>query len=352
MKIVVLAGGLSPERDVSLSSGCMISNALADKGHAVVMADLFMGIKEPAGGLDSLFKRKPEYQSLHCSIPSIPPDLDAVQKSRKPDTGGLFGENILPLCQKADAVFLALHGAAGENGQLQAAFDLMNITYTGTGYIGCALAMDKIVTKQILTHAGIPTAPWISIQDYRHPDWNQLENLGYPIVIKPVRGGSSIGTSIAHNHEELISGLEMAARVKPDIMAEKYMGGHEIDVGVLDGKALMPIEIIPKSGFFDYEKKYQDGLTREVVPAEIPDSYKKVLMTASEKIHQLLQLGYYSRIDFKIVDEDHYICMEANTLPGMTPASLFPKEAAYAGISYADLCNEIVEHCIKPENRV
>ncbi len=353
MKAVVLAGGYSQERDVSLSSGCLISNALAKKGHTVVLVDAFLGIEEPADGFDSLFKTGSDYVDSHYAIPKTPPDLKKIWTERTPDTGMLIGQNVLEICRQADCVFLGLHGSLGENGQIQAVFDLFNIPYTGSSFEGCVLAMDKHLTKQILHAAGLPTAPWIWVPEPQEANFeNIIDTIGFPCVIKPARGGSSIGVSIAQTLPELLAGFQNAAGLDKELIVEGYISGWEFCVGILDGQPLPPIEIIPKEGWFDYEKKYQPGLTREVCPAEIPESLAKALQQSALQIHRQLQLGYYSRIDFKAESNGDFYCLEANTLPGMTPNSLFPQEAAAAGISYPDLCDKIISHCIGNGRRI
>ena len=343
MKIVVLSGGISPERDVSLSSGCMIANALAEKGHEVVMVDSFLGIEKPEAGLGSLFKKLPEYQPKTLGVPSEPPDLKRVWAERKPDTGCNFGQNVLEICRLADVVFIALHGEGGEDGQVQATFDQMNIRYTGSGFYGCVKAMNKDVAKHLMKASRIPTAHWEHMIYPENVNWDRIRALGYPQFVKPTCGGSSIATFKCENEEEVKAALEEASKISEDLMCEAYFGGREFDVGILDGKALEPIEIIPVSGWFDYEKKYQPGLTAEVCPADISAEFTEILKDAALRIHKCLGLGFYSRIDFKMESDGSFTCLEANTLPGMTPGSLFPKEAKQAGIDYADLCDMIVK---------
>lgn len=347
MKIVVLAGGHSAERDVSLASGSLVAAALAEKGHAVVMVDAFMGIDEPAEGLESLFKSLPEFKAEERGIPSEPPDLDKVFASRVPDTGTFLGDHVLEICKLADVVFIALHGAGGEDGRIQAVFDYMNICYTGSGFYGCVKAMDKDTAKLIMRESGIPTADWVHVKDIDQIDWDAIHALGFPTVVKPTCGGSSIATFIVENEADLRKAVNEAWEASGDILCEAYFGGREIDCGVLDGKALNPIEIIPVSGWFDYEKKYQSGLTDEVCPANIPAEYAEKLRAAALRLHKALGLGFYSRIDFKILDDGSFICLEANTLPGITAASLFPKETAEAGIPYPELCDMIVRAAAK-----
>lgn len=346
MKIAVLSGGISPERDVSLSSGCMIANALAEKGHAVVMVDSFLGIEAPEEGLETLFKQGADYQPKTLGVPNEPPDLDKVRRERKPDTGCNFGQNVLEICRLADVVFIALHGEGGEDGQVQATFDQMNIRYTGSGFYGCVKAMNKDVAKHLMKASRIPTAHWEHVIYPDDLNWDRIRALGYPQFVKPTCGGSSIGTFKCENEEEVRNALEEASKVSEDLICEAYFGGREFDVGILDGKALEPIEIIPVAEFFDYESKYQPGMSQEICPADISPEHAEILKDAALRIHKCLGLGFYSRIDFKLEPDGSFTCLEANTLPGMTPGSLFPKEARAAGISYADLCDMIVRAAI------
>jgi len=347
MNIVVLAGGISPERDVSLSSGSMIANALAEKGHSVVMVDSFLGIEKPEAGLESLFKKLPDYKPQIIEVPSEPPDLEKVRAERVPDTGCSFGQNVLEICRLADVVFIALHGEGGEDGQVQATFDQLNIRYTGSGFYSCVKAMNKDIAKHLMKGNRIPTQRW---EHVLYPDdvhWDRIFALGFPQFVKPTCGGSSISTYKCNNEEEVREAIKKAAKTSNDIICEAHIGGREIDVGILDGKALEPIEIIPVAEFFDYESKYQPGMSQEICPAALSPEHTQLLKDAALKVHQSLGLGYYSRIDFKIEEDGTFACLEANTLPGMTPGSLFPKEAKYAGISYADLCDMIVQAVLK-----
>lgn len=351
MKIVVLAGGLSVERDVSLASGSMVAAALAEMGHAVVTVDSFLGIQKPAEGLESLFKFLPEFKAEKRAIPAEPPDIDAVIASRVPDNGTFLGDHVLEICKLADVVFIALHGEGGEDGRIQAVFDYMDIRYTGADFYGCVKAMDKDTAKLIMRESGIPTADWVHVKDIHQIDWDAIHALGFPTVVKPTCGGSSIATFIVENETDLRKAVNEAWEASGDILCEAYFGGREIDCGVLGGKALNPIEIIPVSGWFDYEKKYQPGLTREVCPADIPAEHSEKLRDAALRVHKALGLGFYSRIDFKILDDGSFVCLEANTLPGMSSASLFPKEAADAGITFPELCDMIARNAAKKEEK-
>ena len=347
MKIAVLSGGISPERDVSLSSGSMIANALAEKGHSVVMVDSFLGIEAPEEGLDALFKKLPDYKPQTIEVPSEPPDLEKVRRERRPDTGCNFGQNVLEICRLADVVFIALHGEGGEDGQVQATFDQLNIHYTGSGFYGCVKAMNKDVAKHLMKASRIPTVPWEHMIYPEDVHWDRIRALGYPQFVKPTCGGSSIATYKCNNEEEVRQALEKASKVSNDLMCEAFFGGREFDVGILDGKALEPIEIIPVAEFFDYESKYQPGMSQEICPADIPSEFAEILKDAALRIHKCLGLGFYSRIDFKLKSDGSFTCLEANTLPGMTPGSLFPKEAKNAGISYPDLCDMIIRAAVQ-----
>lgn len=339
MKIVVLAGGLSPERDVSLSSGSLIANALRNKGHRVLLLDAYEGISVSESDLEKFFKDKAG-DPYSYTVPEIQPDLNEI-KERNNNGEALVGKNVLQLCQLADVVFIALHGAMGENGQIQAVFDVMGIKYTGTGYIGSLLAMDKDLTKRLLRQAGILTADWFIYHDSMSMPYI-AEHIGLPCVVKPCSAGSSIGVSIAHSVEELKKAIAAANEVESVIMIEKMVPGREFSVGILNGKVLPVIEIMPKEGFYDYKNKYQAGLTNEICPANLSEYDTKRVQDVALKVHGVLRLGSYSRIDFILNQNGEFICLEANTLPGMTPTSLLPQEALAYGISYEELCNEIV----------
>lgn len=342
MKIVVLAGGLSPERDVSLSSGSLIANALIQSGHKVLLLDVYEGLdinladKNP----DKLFIDRSSGKTYEYKIGDKEPDLEAIKRS-SPNGEALIGKNVLELCRFADVVFIALHGAMGENGQIQAVLDSMGIRYTGTGYIGCLLAMDKDLTKKLLIQSGIPTAEWI-LFDAKQNDYGMItEKISLPCIVKPCSCGSSIGVSIVESADELKSALTAAQKYEENILIEKKILGREFSVGVLNGKALPPIEIIPLAGFYDYKNKYQKGLTREICPAKLPDKQAETVQQLALAVHKTLRLGDYSRVDFILKEDGEFVCLEANTLPGMTPTSLLPQEAKAIGIGYEELCEKI-----------
>lgn len=347
MKIVVLAGGLSPERDVSLSSGSLIANALMASGHAVVLADIYEGIKAEEEALPALFLTKEDNRRYEYHIPDTAPDLEALVRKNN-GRKELIGNNVLSLCRLADVVFIALHGSMGENGQLQAVLDCNSISYTGTGYTGCLLAMDKDITKRLLCHDNIPTAPWITDDAASLTPEKITTSVGFPCVVKPISNGSSIGISFAHNKEELSSALALATDKLSSfgskrVLVEKLLKGREFSVGILEERALPVIEIIPKEGFYDYKNKYQQGLTTECCPAALSEELVKKVQSLALSVHKALHLGTYSRVDFILSGDGEFYCLEANTLPGMTPVSLLPQEAKADGISYEELCERIAK---------
>ncbi|MBP5492526.1 MAG: D-alanine--D-alanine ligase [Clostridiales bacterium] len=342
MKIVVLAGGISPERDVSLCSASLISNALLTKGHEVAFVDVYVGIEDENTDLDSLFQTPYSGKQFQYTIPEQEPDLEALIASH----GGrreLIGPRVLELCKKADAVFIGCHGGMGENGRLQAVLDCMDIPYTGSGYLGCALAMDKNMTKVLLRQSGIPTADWM-IYDPTKDSIEEVRNtIGIPCVVKPIGCGSSCGVSIVHTEEEWDAAITYAKKYENTCLIEKLIPGREFSIGILDGKALPIIEIRPKQGFYDYKNKYQANATEEICPAPLDDEQTKTAQGLALSVHNTLLLGNYSRVDFILSKEDGlFYCLEANNLPGMTPNSLIPQEARANGIGYEDLCERLV----------
>lgn len=343
MKIVVLAGGLSTERDVSLTSGAGICRTLLENGHQAVLMDAFMGIPYDADKLEDLFSLPDAGLSIASGISADEPDLAAIRASRADQSPCLLGPNVIALCQMADIVFMGLHGDIGENGKLQATFDVLGIKYTGPNSLGSALAMDKGLTKQIFRTEGVPTpkGTWL----YKSCQDTSLTALGLslPVVVKPCSGGSSVGVYIVHTEEEYNQAIEASFRYEDELIIEEYIKGREFAVGIIEGKALPVIEIIPNSGFFDYKNKYQDGCTQEICPAQIPKDIAHKMQCAAEKAFAALKLDVYSRADFLLTENGDIYCLEVNSLPGMTPASLLPKEAGAAGINYSELCEMIIE---------
>ncbi len=341
MNIVVLCGGLSNERDVSIVSGLRVTGALRELGHRAVPVDVFFGYTGEYDRPGEIFEK--DYDGVYADIGGESPDLETVRKSRKQDNGSLIGDNVIEVCRAADIVFLALHGEEGENGKLQALFDVMGIKYTGCGYLGSALAMNKAVAKSIFRENGILTPEGVAV----NKNGASHKNVGFPCVVKPRSGGSSVGTSVVNSPEEYGAALDLAFNYEDDVIVERYIKGRECDVGVIAGKALPVIEICPKNGFYDYKNKYQAGLTDEYCPADLPEDVTKRLQKAAEDVFSALNLDVYARMDFIVDGEGKPYCLEANTLPGMTPMSLLPQEAAAVGISYPELCRIIIEESLK-----
>ena len=345
MNIVVLAGGLSPEREVSLTSGSLIANALMENGHSVLLVDVYEGVKAIPQDPLALFRREGKYR--HAVSEEIP-DLDAL-RARCGNGDALVGPNVVALCQVADLAFLALHGAMGENGQLQATLDAYGIRYTGSGYAGSLLAMDKDIAKRLFGYADVPTPAWVYMDEKKLTAKDVISAVGLPCVVKPCGCGSSVGVSMADTEEELEAALREAA-LYGAVLVEKKIVGRELTVGVLDGETLPVVEIIPETGFYDYKNKYQ-GTTREVCPAEIPDDVAKRASDLALRGFSALRLSGYARLDFLLDDAGGLWCLEANTLPGMTPTSLVPQEAAAVGMDYAELCEFIVKKSLEAKKR-
>ncbi len=336
MKIAVLAGGISTERDVSLISGTGVYRALKERGHQVVLLDVFLGYN---GNPDEVFDLDEDWAKEIKGISEQDPDIEKIKAMRPDGDKVFFGPNVIKICQKADIAFLALHGESGENGKVQACFDLMGIRYTGTDYVSSALCMDKGLSKELFALHGVPTPKGISLKKGQE----DKREVPFPCVVKACCGGSSVGVYIANNEEEYEKAKEDAFVYDEEVIIEQYIKGREFSVGLLDGKALPIIEIAPISGFYDYKNKYQAGSAVETCPAEISEEKTKEMQMHAEKAYQVLRLKSYARIDFMMDEAGKMYCLEANTLPGMTPTSLLPQEAAQIGLSYGELCEKIIE---------
>ena len=342
MNIVVLCGGLSPERDVSIVSGGQIAKALRENGHNVILLDVFMGYGDAEQDVTGIFEKADEITLTAGGISQEAPDLDAVRAMRKDQSKVFFGPNVLAICQAADIVFMGLHGEDGENGKVQAAFDLFGIRYTGSSSLSSAIAMNKGYTKRVFFADGVPTPKGFSVMKGDEPSCIEETGMEYPIVIKPASAGSSIGVSIVQNDEEFQPALDAAFAVDNEIVFEEYIKGREFAVGVIRYEALPVIEIAPVNGWYDYENKYKAGSTIETCPADIPDYTEMMLKAAAVQAAYALGLNTYARMDFLVDDQGRVYCLEANTLPGMTPTSLLPQEAQANGMSFNELCEELI----------
>ncbi len=324
MKIAVLMGGTSAERDVSLASGLGIVKALRSRGHEVSTVDTARGFVAEGE----------EGDLLPGGVRTTPP-------------GELEGIPLVDLAKvaqirDAEVAFLALHGGAGEDGTIQALLEVMGVAYTGSGPLGSGIAMDKDVSKRLLRDAQVPTLPW---RVARAPsfayDPDTIEDLiGFPCIVKPSRQGSSVGISVVAEPGELAAAVEEAARYDTEVMIERYARGRELTVGILGDQALPPVEIRPKKGIYDYHSKYTPGMTDYLCPAPLEEEVVAQMQAYALRAFRVLKLSGYGRIDF-ILAKEQLFCLEANTLPGMTATSLLPKAAAAAGMDYPELCDRI-----------
>lgn len=341
MKIVVLAGGTSTERDVSIVSGTQVCEALRTKGHQAILIDVFCG-KENLS-VENAFSDDYDLAEDVAYIKSFQDSIEAMKSERKV----FFGPNVLEVCKEADVVFLALHGACGEDGRIQATFDLLGITYTGSGYLGSALAMDKSITKQLFRENGIPTPLGIILKKSEGRKSAAELGMSLPCVVKTACGGSSVGVYIAETEEAFAQALEDGFAYEDILVVEEYIKGKELTAAVVDGVAYPVVEIEPLSGFYDYKNKYVAGSTIETCPANISDELTREIQTYAEEAYRVLHLENYARMDFMVSEDGKAYCLEANTLPGMTPTSLLPQEAAALGMSFADLCDKLIEVSLK-----
>lgn len=345
MKVVVLAGGLSDERNVSLSSGTMVTEALRSRGHEVALVDLYLGLEDFEGALEECFTRP--IPSGWKKVARQAPDLDALKAQRKLKSNSLFGSGVLDLCGMADIVFLALHGACGEDGRIQATLETMGIPYTGTGFVAAAIAMDKDLTKKAILPTGVQTPMWETFTYTEKEIPTIVARTGLPVVVKPLSSGSSIGVAIATTAEELEQALLNCIPLGANVLLEQYVKGREIQMAYLVNRTLPSIEIIPKEGFYDYENKYQPGAAVEVTPAPIPAEWEARISKATEKVFKAIGMAVYARADFIVTEDGTPWFLEINTLPGMTPTSLVPQEAAVVGIGYGELCEMIIKESLR-----
>ncbi len=333
MKITVLMGGTSSERDVSIASGLRVADGLRQRGHDVVTLDTARGTlteKEEAALLakGNVVKKDPPSQKelARMAAETLPQMLRA-----------------LPSLKEADVVFLGLHGGYGEDGTIQALLDMAGITYTGSGHLASALAMDKDLSKHLFRRAGVQTANWLMARRDEGGEEN-LENLvklGLPVVVKPSKQGSTVGLSVVKRREELGGAIAEAFLYDDEVMIEQFVAGRELTVGILGDDALPVGEIIPKHEIYDYECKYTPGMAEEVFPAQILPDRAREAQELARRAFQALKLRGYARIDFRMTEDGSLFCLEANTLPGMTQTSLIPQAAVAAGIPFPELCERI-----------
>ena len=320
MNIIVLAGGNSTEREVSIASGQGVCKALRERNHKAVLLDPYFGASQKE---ENLFPT--EY------------DVDKAADAM----------NVLEICKEADIVFLALHGANGEDGKVQSVLDLMGIKYTGSGPLSSGMAMDKGITKMVFEAKGVPTPKGITLEKGKCSSQFADYGMGFPVIVKPCCGGSSVGVCIANNQTEYQAALLEAFSYENEVVVEQFITGREFSVAVVDGKAYPVIEIAPLQGFYDYKNKYQAGSCVETCPADLSSALTKEMQKYAEMGYKALNLQAYARLDFLMDDEGNMYCLEANTLPGMTPTSLIPQEAKAIGMDYPQLCEKLIEVSLK-----
>ena len=325
MRIAVLMGGTSDEREVSLASGAQIACALREAGHDVVAVDTAHGP----------LSRDEETRLLSGGVHAAPPGASDLARLDERHTVALTRD---PSLQDVDVFFLALHGGSGEDGTLQALLDVARVTYTGSDRLGCSLAMDKEVAKRLLRDAGVPTPDWMTGQP---TEAQVVEALGLPVIVKASGGGSSLRLVLAHDRPELVAAIEGSRGWDDVVLFERYHSGRELTVGVLGDETLPVGEIIPEHEIFDYECKYQPGMAQEIFPADIPEALSERLGVLALRAHRALRMRDYSRVDFIVDGDGQPWCLEANALPGMTANSLLPKAAQAAGTEFPELCDRI-----------
>ena len=350
MKIVVLAGGLSTERQVSLTSGTGVCRALRQRGHQAILVDMFLGLEDYTGSLADIFDA-PDGLCGDNRVLSTEPDLEAVRRSRRDQGPSLLGKDVLAVCAMADLVFLALHGSCGEDGRIQATLDLLGVPYTGSGHLASAAAMDKAVAKRLMDAAGIPTPKWRLLEYGPEEAESLAAELPMPCVVKTIGGGSSLGVYLPEDRAQLRTALNEVLGFGGKVLAEERIYGRELTVAVLGDQWLPAVETVPAGKEFDYAAKYQAGAAVETCPAQVPPEVMEAAGDLALRVHRCLGLEVYSRTDMILDESGKLWVLEANSLPGMTPTSFVPKEAAAVGISYEQLCQRIVDLSMQIKRR-
>ena len=323
MKIAVLFGGTSTERDVSVASGSQVIGALRQAGHEVIAVDASRGVLLPGDEHQVLTEHIDAQPPGEAQAPALTLPAIVVDASR---------ENL-------DLIFVAMHGGIGEDGTIQGLLALSGIPYTGSDALGSALAMDKDVAKRLFLAAGVPTPHWLMVPATLEEVDAQI---GFPVIVKPNGQGSTVGLSLVADPATLADAIDLAAGFGGQVMLEQYIPGRELTVGILDDVALAVGEIIPASGdIFDYTAKYQTDAAQEIFPADLNETDAERVQALALTAHRALKLASYSRVDFRMDLDGGLWCLEVNTLPGLTVGSLLPKSAAAVGISFPELCERI-----------
>ncbi len=326
MRITVLTGGATVERAVAFASAAQIVAALRGRGHEVYVVDTTQG----------LLSQAEEARLLAGTVGTAPPDTAGLAERERAMLSNGLAE--LPVVRGADVLFLGLHGGPGEGGTLQAILEVIGVPYTGSGPLASALAMDKDLSKRLFRAAGVPVPAWfmtpVTPEDV-------TTALGWPVIVKPSKQGSTVGLTLVKNAKGLDQAVALAAEFDDEVMAEQFIPGRELTVGILGDVPLPVGEIIPKHELFDYECKYTPGMSEEIFPAKLDTKLARQLQELALTAHRALKLGGYSRVDFRLSPEGDMFCLEANTLPGMTRMSLLPQAARAAGIEFPELCERI-----------
>ena len=326
-------GGNSPERMVSLASGEAVAAGLDQVGHHVLK-------------MDPAFPEKIytiNEKVFEGAIGATPRGKHAMMR---PEHINLLLASIEKYA--VDFVFPILHGGWGEDGRLQALLELAGIRYLGSGPAACAIAMDKHLSKQLFISSDIPTPDYYFLpreSSDKAPEY--CAELGYPLVVKPNRGGSSVGLTILQNADRLEKALSLIEELDDDILIEKYIPGREITVGILDSRGMAVVEIVPQNGFYDYRHKYTAGQTEYVCPAELNDRLTGLVINYAARAFHITRCSVFGRVDFRLNAAGKFYCLEVNTLPGMTSSSLVPKSAAGVGINFPNLVDRLVNFSMK-----
>src|SRR5258706_5045619 len=324
MRVTVLTGGATAERAVAFASASQIVAALRSRDHDVHVVDTCTGLLDDAE----------EASVLGGAVGSAPPSVaELEEQERKMLSEGLAE---LAVVRGSDVLFLALHGGAGEGGTLQAILDVIGVPYTGSGQLASALAMDKDLSKRLFRAAGVPVPTWFMVpvtpEDVK-------TGLGWPVIVKPSRQGSSVGLTLVQRAQDLTAAVQLAARYDDQVMVEQFIPGRELTVGVLGDVPLPVGEIVPKHELFDYESKYTPGMSEETFPATIATKLARQLQEYPLLAHRALKLGGYSRVDFRLNPEGDIFCLEANSLPGVTRTSPFPRAGQAPGTAFRRRCS-------------
>jgi len=327
-KVALLVGGTSPEREVSKMSGEGIYKALLSLQYQTVLVDPAYGTNQPSQA--EMFFSAEDYSEISNSN-----CVKAINSE---------------LFDNVEVVFSALHGKWAEDGTMQSLLELRGLKYTGSKVLASAVAMDKALSKIILKEAGVNTAKWLVVTDQNKNDDKLKERIvsevGLPCVIKSNDQGSTFGLTIVDKENKIEEALKLALKFSDKALIEEYIPGREITVAILEGKSLPVLEIIPKDGFYDYERKYTPGMCEYIVPADIPDEVFKTIQEQALIAFNSLNCESYGRVDFRLNENNESFCLEVNTLPGMTSTSLVPKMAKAVRISFEELIEKIINHAL------